>query len=197
MADRLVTPEELASALQRDDLDRATCELLIEGATAVVQALVGQRLLQATSTVVLEPVYGGMLDLPQRPVISVESVLIGAEEVTSDGWQLVGDRLFRYAGWRSYDYGGFAPPITVEYTHGYTVGDRHLELARSAVIALASQVYSNPDSVTREQIGDVATSYEKSSSALEASPFLRQALIRCYGQGAGLITFGAAQTGLW
>ena len=45
MADMLATPEDLAALLQQD-VDRATATLLIESATALVQATVGQRIVR-------------------------------------------------------------------------------------------------------------------------------------------------------
>jgi hypothetical protein len=53
MADQLATPEDLAALLQDSQVDRATAELLLECATAVVQSAAGgQRILQVVDDAV-------------------------------------------------------------------------------------------------------------------------------------------------
>jgi hypothetical protein len=146
MADKLATPEDLAALLQSDDVDRATAELVLECATAVVQnAAGGQRILQVVDDVVT--LYLDEFDndsywltLPQRPVTSVGTVLIGATAVTDWSSQLSHNRLYRLYGWRStlLLHPNQPSSVTVTYTHGYPAGDQRLQLARSATLAFAS-----------------------------------------------------------
>lgn len=191
MADQLATPEDLASVLQRDLLnqgDRATAELLIEGATALVQQICGQRLVQATSTVMLEAPADRWLWLPEQPVISVQSVSVDGVELDTDAWSLRTGRIYRHYGWLR---GYLMPPLVeVEYTHGYAPGDQRLQLARSVVISLVRAGFTNPAGVTREQIGDVSTAFDIASTQMELTPFVRQALLREYGRPAGSVAVG-------
>jgi hypothetical protein len=187
VADRLATPEDLASLLQQD-VDTASATLALEAATAVVQAVTGQRIVQvADDTVVLDlddfddSTY---LSLPERPVTAVGAVLVGATTVTDVTAQLRRGRLYRANGWRSALLAcpGGPSTATVTYTHGYPPGDQRLQLARSAVLHLASTVYANPGGATREQIDDYSVSYEAASARMEASPYLAAALRRQYGR---------------
>lgn len=196
MADRLATPEDLASLLERDDLDAYKAGLLIEVATAVVQEAAGQRIVRASSEVLLEPSPGRWLWLPQLPVVSVESVsLDGTELVAGTDYSVRGYRLWRAAGWQSvasWETAGTLAPsvIAVAYTHGYEDGAQELQRARQAVLALAAAAYSNPAGVSREQIDDYAVAYEQMSARMEAAPYMRDGLRRFYGRSAGLITIG-------
>lgn len=187
MADQLAAPEDLAALLQQD-LDRATAELLIECATAVVQAAAnGQRILQVVNDQVqldLDEHDGGpWVRLPQRPVTAVASVAIGTLAISDWSPQLTRSRLFRPSGWRStlVLYPGQPTTVSVTYTHGYPDGDQRLQLARSAVLSLAGQGYGNPDGAVREQIDDYAVQYAEMNARMEASPTLMAALRKQYG----------------
>jgi hypothetical protein len=190
MADQLATPEDLASVLQQD-LDRATAELLIECATAVVQSAAGrQRILQVvddTETIYLDSYdTTTWLELPQRPVTDVSAVSIGGTAVSDWTPQLSRGRLFRTYGWRAAAVNDPLTPSSVEvtYTHGYPADSQHLQLARSVTLMLAKTAYANPDGVLNEKIDDYSVTYEKAVSSMELSPFLKQALRRQYGPPA-------------
>lgn len=196
MADRLATPEDLASLLERDDLDAYKAGMLIECATAVVQEAAGQRIVRATSTVTLEPSPGRWLWLPQIPVVSVASVTLdGTVLVAGTDYSVRGNRLWRSSGWQaaaSWETAGTLAPseIVAEVTHGYAEGAQELQRARQAVLALAAAVYDNPSAKTQERIDDYAAAYEAMSVRMEAAPYLRDGLRRYYGRPAGLITIG-------
>jgi hypothetical protein len=193
MADQLATPEDLASLLQQD-LDAATADLLIECATSVVQALVGQRLIQVvndTITLDLDELDDGVhLVLPERPVTAVGTVLIGAQVVTDFTPQMQRARLWRARGWRSYLLGYFNQPtgVTVTYTHGWPAGHQKLQLARQATLSLCSGAYANPAGATQERIDDYSVTYAAMSAQMAASEFLTSALRRQYGRPVGSVT---------
>jgi hypothetical protein len=196
MADQLATPSDLASALQ-SDLDASTANLLLECATAVVQAIVGQRIVQVTETVTLylDGYDGGpYLPLPERPVTAVSSAMIGATAVTDYSAQLARARLWRALGWRSTltAYPDQPSTVTVAYTHGYPAGHQKLQLARSAVLGLAMGAYSNPSGAVREQIDDYSVAFEAMHARMEASPFLRGALRAQYGLPPGSVRLTVA-----
>jgi hypothetical protein len=188
----LATVDDLASRLQQD-VDTATGRLLIQAATAVVQGLVGQRLVLVVDdevTLDLDEYDGGhYLDLPERPVLEVSSASIGATAVTDYSTQPRRNRLWRSSGWRSTltAYPSQPSQVTVTYTHGYADGDQRLQLARAATLQLAAAVYGNPGGVTREQIDDYAVAYEAASARMEASSSLANLLRRQYGRSGGSI----------
>jgi hypothetical protein len=190
MADQLATPSDLASALQQD-VDTATATLLIECATAVIQAVTGQRIVQVvndTQVLDLDEYDGGnYLVLPERPVTSVGTVLIGSTAVTDFSTQLSRNRLWRAYGWRSLliNYYGQPSTVTVTNTHGYAAGSQKLQLGRHAALSLCVGAYSSPDRATSVHIDDYSATFEAMSLQLAASPFLVGNLLRQYGRPVG------------
>lgn len=184
MADQLVTPSELASFLQQD-LDTATATLLIEMATGKIQAACGQRLIQATSTFVIDVAWGSWsswLDLPQWPVQSVASVKI--DGTTYSDWVLRSQRLWRLGGW---SLSASAPSqVTVAgCVHGYPDGSQGLQLARDMCLALAGAGYGNPGgSASSEQIDDYRVTYAEAESRIQVTPGMRDMLRSAYGTTA-------------
>jgi hypothetical protein len=188
MADQLVTPEELASFLQKD-LDTATATLLIELATGKVQAAAGQRLVAATSTFVIDV---GMWDcdeyltLPQMPVRSVTSVLIDGVAVTD--WYLRSQQLWRLYGWNTNPNA----PTQVTATgvaHGYLADSQALELARGYVLALCAMPYETAGAaVQSESIDDYRVTYADADAAMQVTDAMRDQLIAAYGTSAYVTT---------
>jgi len=192
MADMLATPEDLAALLQLDwatltDAEKVSLTMLVEIGTAVVQGEVRQRLVQIVDdTITLLGTTDSWLDLPQRPVTAVASVVVDGQAVTD--WQRHGSRLWRSCGWASSAY----EPSTVEvtYTHGYPDGDQALQLARGATLAVIRDWAANPTAATSIRIDDYAETYSAMAARLEASTYLRAALHRQYGQRGGLVRVG-------
>lgn len=217
MADQLATPTDLASFLQQD-LDASTATLLVECATAVVQAAAGgQRIVQVVGDpLAVMGTTDSWLALPQVPVTAVTSVVMDGTTLTlGTDYKVFGSRLWRKLGWQTsygwpwdYPYGyawpGYFPPpslaagypyqepsgLVVTCTHGLPPGDWRLQLARKAVLSLAAPVYSNPSSASREAIDDYAAQFEAMSARMEASPALKAALRKQYGRRAGLVRIG-------
>lgn len=191
MADQLATPGDLALMPGVDPgLRPETAALLIECATAVVQAVCGgQRLVQVVDDEVTLDLdgddWGTYLRLPQRPVTAVSAVRVGSTVITDFVPQLSRARLWRASGWRSGLSGPRSQPseVTVVYTHGYPADDQRLQLARSAVLSLAAGPASGATvGVAREQIDDYSVQYEAMAARMEASTFLAEALRRQYGR---------------
>jgi hypothetical protein len=190
MADQLCTPSDLASWLQQD-LDLSTATLLVECGTAVVQATAEQRIVQVVDdevTLDVDEWHRGLyLELPERPVTAVATVLIGATAVTDYSTALRRARLWRADGWRSTLtlYPSQPSTVTVTYTHGYASGHQRLQLARGSVLALIAGVYSTPTGATSVKIDDYAEVFEAMSARMEASPARQRLLRRMYGRPPG------------
>jgi hypothetical protein len=187
VADQLASAADLAAWVQ-SDVDATSAALVLEAATAVVQAVTGQRLVRVADDVVTldVPDAGGWLVLPQRPVVSVSQVLIGSTAVT-DYTVSARSRLWRAGGWRSTLTASASQPsaVTVTYTHGYAADDQRLQLARAATLTLAAGAYSAPSGATQVRIDDYAESFEAMSTRLGAAPFLVEQLRRQYGRAVG------------
>lgn len=189
MADQLCAPEDLASLLEQD-LDAYKAIMLVECATAVVQATCDQppqRLIAVEDDEIELPgAASGWLALPQRPVTAVTSVEVDGEALTvGTDCRLVGSRLWRNVGWASCAWE--PTTVTVVYDHGYADGHQLLQLARSATLSLIKGVYGNPGGATRLAIDDYSEAFEAMSAQMDASEFLVRRLQRQYGRPAGSI----------
>lgn len=162
MPDMLATPAQLASAMQQD-LDLASAELALQGATAEVQDATGQRLVRVTDDTVTLPAVSGrsLLTLPQQPVVSVSSVTAYGSPVTD--WELVDGQLERLAGWFGLPgaTSAWVSRVTVVYTHGFAVIPQKLV---EVTLRLAAERYSvtSGRSVVSVQIDDFAERYADS-----------------------------------
>src|SRR5262245_54067110 len=156
MADMLATPDELALFMQRTGLDEDVATLCLEMATAEVQAAAGnQRLVEVVDDELLIMGYwSAWLEIPQRPVSAIESVIIddGDPLVEGTDFKRYGARLRRKAATR----GGYLPwspyvhepvDVFIVCTHGWEVGAQDLELARSATLTIGRMGAANPSGV--------------------------------------------------
>lgn len=191
MADLLATPEDLASALQRDlSTFAASATLALEVSTAVVQAAAGQRIVLVASDT--ETAWGDtdrVLRLKERPVISVASVTYAgsllSQGTASGTWRMSADGLWRDLGWTECSWE--PSEVSVVYTHGYTDDDQRIQLARGVTLSLARGLFTNPDGVTREQIDDYAVAYSEAAAALDPSSVLSARLRKQYGSKAAMV----------
>lgn len=191
MADQLATQADLETFLETT-FTSARATLLLECATAVVQAAAGQRIVQVTETVTLDGSPGSWLNLPEIPVSAVSSVKLDGATIAagaaSSQYKRRAARLYRSDGWQA---SRWAPSeVEVGYTHGYPSGHQALQLARATCLSLASQVQSNPTGVQSERIDDYAVTYTQMEAVLATAPHLVTALVRKYGRRAGLVKIG-------
>lgn len=184
MADQLATPEDLATLL-REDVDADLAALLIEVATGVVQAGAGgQRIVAVADDVAtLTGAPDRWLPLPQIPVTGVSQVLVDGSEVSD--WKRFGNRLWRRCGWNTVC--GEPAEVQVTYSHGYPDGAQELQLARRAVLALASEAHAAPDGATTESIDDYRVQYAAAAQGALTQP-LRAAIRRQYGRRGGWVS---------
>lgn len=189
MTDQLVSPSELATFLQLDwgaltTDQQTTMTLLVNLATGKVQAASGQRLVDATSTFVLDVDifdFSPWLTIPQRPLRSVGAVTIDGTAVTD--WVLRGQRLWRLTGW---NMSASAPSEVVVSgaEHGYLDGAQQLQLARDACLALAAAGWANPGgTASSESIDDYRVVFADAASRMQVSAGMRDMLRDAYGAG--------------
>jgi hypothetical protein len=195
-ADQLATAADLGNLLGVT-VDAGQAGVLLECATAVVQEAAGRQRLVAVAGDVLT-IMGttdSWLDLPQRPVTAVASVVLDGVTLTAGAagsggatYRRVGDRLWRGDGWQT--YAGEPSSVVVTHSHGFTAGVQDLQLARSAVLGLVRPFVDNTTGAVQVRIDDYAATYDAMMARMEASPYLARALERQYGRRAGLVRLG-------
>lgn len=208
--DQLADPDDLATLLERDDINAAKAAILVEIATAIVQEAAGnQRILEVVDdTIALLGNTDSWLDLPQTPVTAVASVSLDGNVLTpGSDYKVFGNRIWRRFGWQAnwgqwdhpypyrrllYDWWPPNEPsgLVVIYTHGYPANHQRLQLARGAVLGMCQGAYGNPQGLRSESIDDYSATYGALSAQLEASPYLAKALRRQYGRRGGLVRVG-------
>lgn len=189
MVDLLATPADLALQPGVPTLTDDEATRLLSAATAVVQAVTGQRLVMVVDDEVELEVLDGCspnLELPERPIESVTSATIGATPVTD--YKVVRSRLWRPNGWRSTTRIFYDEPtlVTVVYSHGYDTTDHRIELAKSSVLMLAAGAV-NGSGVTSESIDDYQVVYDKMAARMDGADFLVTLLRKTYGRPLGSI----------
>lgn len=147
----------LGVPLTSDEETRA--DTLLGLSSALIQREARQLLELVTDDVLNMPgTSEGRLRLPERPVVSVSAVMIGALVINvnddgSDptGYVLVGDMLFRRAGWGYPDQ-----MVQITYTHGY---DPVPDAIRAVCMEPVVRVWVNPGNVVHEQYGSERNIY--------------------------------------
>jgi hypothetical protein len=190
----LATAEELATLMNDAGINEDQATLLLELATAEVQAAAGQRLVYVEDDLFEVFSFSGpWLTLKERPVTEITSLVIddGDELVAGTDYKRPANSatLWRRCGWAPCQY---EPSIVSGvYSHGHAEGDQRLEFARSSAFAIAKLAVSNPSGVASEAIDDYRVQYAAAVVwAMEQSPYLRKALRREYGDRAGLVRLG-------
>ncbi|MEU8619936.1 hypothetical protein [Streptomyces sp. NPDC048623] len=161
----LATVDQLAAWLQREPAELPEgAALVLDVASAVVRREARQSFTRGTSSVTLYP-NAGWVVLPQRPVISVQSVHQGGQLVPPDRWQLVRDRL-------AVDDD---QAVSVTYAHGYAYvpGD-----VLGVVLTLAGRALTNPSDLRQESVGSVSVTYSAETIGASLAPADRDLLAR-------------------
>ncbi|WP_328695760.1 hypothetical protein [Streptomyces sp. NBC_00342] len=161
----LATVDQLGAWMQTepDELPESAA-LVLDVASRIVRAEARQSFTRGTSSALLYP-HDGWAVLPQRPVVSVQTVHQGGQLVDAERWQLVRDRL-RLPNDK---------PVTVTYTHGYAAvpGD-----VLAVVLTLAGRVLSNPGDLRQESVGSVSVTYAAETIGASLAPADRDLLAR-------------------
>ncbi|MGW2425059.1 hypothetical protein ACWC0C_38455 [Streptomyces sp. NPDC001709] len=173
----LATADELAAWMQREpDELPAGAALVLDTASAIVRAEARQRFTRGTTTVALAP-RERVVRLPQRPVISVELVRVGARVLRPDEYRVWRDELWSPLA--------VTRPVVVTYTHGYETVPADV---RAIVLTLAGRVLTNPSDLRQESVGSVNVTYAAETIGASLSPIERDQLAR-YRPRAAVVGF--------
>lgn len=160
---------------------------MLDSASEAVREAAGQQFTRATSTVTLPVSDGTRLVLPQRPVVSVQSVSV--DGTTDTSWALVSGELRRAGGWMLRSLPG---RVTVTYTHGYAAVPRPVrDLVATLAVAAMEKASSGALGSGARQEAISGDSYSVTYAAPKdatISPFelpdrTRQWLRQSYGHG--------------
>ncbi|MEU9310866.1 hypothetical protein [Streptomyces sp. NPDC048256] len=161
----LVTVADLAALLGRTftPQQELQAQALLDQASSVVRAYVRQDITRATTTDTFtmrraDPLLhrcGGVVTLPQRPVVDIASVEVNGT-ATSDWWQDGSDLLVRAWSWDQPPAAHRAPQVTVTYTHGWdpVPGD-----IQAIVMQATNRVIVNPSGIRSETVGGESVTY--------------------------------------
>ncbi|MEV4437488.1 hypothetical protein AB0K09_00475 [Streptomyces sp. NPDC049577] len=145
----LATTFDLAAFAQRSDIPAATAELALAIASATVRAYLRLDVTAVTGDVVtVPPSYRRELQLRQRPVTAVTSVVGADDGQPVTGWTLRGAALVREQPWTS--------EVTVTYDHGWAQVPDDI---RGVVLALAQAAVTNPEMLRQVSIDDYSRTY--------------------------------------
>lgn len=137
--------------------DEEKADLCLTLATGAIQGWTRQTILLVEGDeVVLKGTWANDLVLPERPVLSVESVAFGESVVDAASYLLKGDTLSRPWGWSG-------RAVTVTYDHGFADIP---EDVRSVCLALAARTFRNPDRIIQEGIGTYNVTYDRAGGWL-------------------------------
>ncbi len=157
--------------------DRAT--LLLDSATAAIQAYCNQTFTQTSAAQVLPGTWDEKLELPERPVTAVTAVSIGDTALTADvdyvwdgahtlyrgtkvdGVLSVNGPDYLIDGWG--DWGGPGAQVTVTYTRGFATIPG---VVKGVCLALAARSLTSPDGVNSESVGSYSVSYSRTGGAV-------------------------------
>lgn len=202
-AEAFATAADLANRLglvfTADETARA--EALLADASEVIRDETGQ-----TITLVEDDVLArrGTVDdrivLPQRPVVSVASVVLDGSEISD--WYLDGDAIVRAGSldvglgildrprYGSRGFGCEQETLTITYTHGYAETPGRI---KAIALEMVARVWVNPGSVIQENEGDTGATYAPYTEpprGLQLTNSELRSLRRRFGRRASSITIG-------
>lgn len=179
MPDQFATAGELATFLNLtfDAGQSAQADALLQGATTAIRSEAAQHIsLVDDDTVLLAGTWDWDLELPERPVISVDTVAINGVAITPPGsfeWnnrqllrrslalsELTGAGMWNQAPGARFNtaghWGGPGSTVEVTYTHGYaTIPDDLMLICKQ----IAARVVLNPEGIQSESLGAYSVRY--------------------------------------
>lgn len=172
------SPQELRTYLDGSTLDEdadaewiAQATLLISLVSADIQSAARNRLIEGTVTAKLAGVWSEYLELPRRPILSVDAVSVNGQAISAGGYSWNERSLIR-GGARiaNYDasgtrWGGPAATVEVTYDYGYEAAEVP-ELVKSLTLRAAARSMQNPTGVAQESLGPWSVSFGSSSQRM-------------------------------
>lgn len=161
----LATVADLATLLGRTFTpeQEQQAQALLDQSSSVVRAYVRQDITRATTTDTFtmrraDPLLhrcGGIVTLPQRPIVDVATVLVNGVEVF-DWWLDGSELLVRTWAWDRPPSAHQPPQATITWTHGYdpVPGD-----IQAIVMQAANRVIVNPSGIRSETVGGESVTY--------------------------------------
>lgn len=151
--------------------EQTRADTLLQQASGLIQSETKQTIALVDDDELIRPGdYNDRIRLPQRPVVSVDSVdLQGTSLVEGTNFYIDGDELVRL-NWNAViqdssfglPWAGWGFPwwtVTVVYTHGWADGDIP-QIVKSVCMEMVTRVWVNPGAVAREQVGNTMTVYD-------------------------------------
>ncbi|MFD6363173.1 hypothetical protein ACFWFX_25480 [Streptomyces roseolus] len=161
----LATVADLAVMLGRTftPTQEAQAQALLDQASSVVRRYMRQDITRATTTDTFtmrraDPTMhrcGGMVTLPQRPIVDISSVKANGVE-TADWWQDGSDLLLSSWAWAGPPDAHRPPQVEVTYTHGWDPVPGDIE---AIVLQAANRVIVNPSGIRSETAGGESVTY--------------------------------------
>lgn len=188
--------DRLGLVLTSNEQSRVTALLAL--ATGLIQEVVGQKIALVTDdTLTMPGTVEDRITLPERPVVSIESVSLDDVALTEGSdWYLDGATIYRRAVVFNPTLGvldgpfllgsGFGTPLqtlTIVYTHGYAA-DAIPATAKAICMEAVVRCFVNPGAVARETVGNTSTVYDNmrfSPSGLILTDDERRTLKRKFG----------------
>lgn len=146
-----------------DVSDTAKVDALLDAASDRVRDAAGSPIAQTIATVSLPGTCSARLEVPVRPVVSVQSASVDGTAVTD--FKLVDGALWRAAGWQA-RWDGIPSTVTVTLTAGLAeVPADIVDLVCSLVAAALAAELGRPAGVQSESIDDYQVSYATGDEA--------------------------------
>lgn len=148
----LVTDEQFASYLQRD-LDRATADLALAGASGLVRDYCRWSITQETTTFVIDGNATRLLTLPTLKLTDVTEVRVGGIVLDPDDYAWSESGMLASTGnvWpQRFRY------IEVDCTHGH---EQTPDAVALVTFSLGARYYVNPEGLRSKAVGGVSRSF--------------------------------------
>lgn len=160
------TADELAARLGLDltDEERTRAETLLAAASNVIRDETGLTFDLGTTTYTRAGTSDSRIPLPERPVVSVDTVELNGSEIT--GWYVSGNELVRGSiyvvngpdpgDYASTSFGWERDTLEITYTHGYATIPG---IVKQTALEMCVRVWVNPGSVVQEADGSTEATY--------------------------------------
>jgi len=167
----------------------AQATLWLQAASDEIRSVTGQQITRNSTTAILPGVEDYWLELPQLPVVSVESVAMDNGPVTD--YRLIQNKLYRWYGWQDL-FIIFEPrTVSVAYTHGYATVPGDLvtlccSLASVGMAQAATGTMGHVPGMTDEAIDDYKVGWDPAAPPVITIPAATIARLRAKYAGGGV-----------